>query len=77
MWPVLARCVFPLKSMSYDVNDSAEYPQIVNARNAMGQRKIWLDPIKLGTGKIKESTIAHLLAHYEYSLTNFLTINES
>ena len=34
--------------MSYDVNDSTEYPQIVNARNAMGQRKIWLAPIRLG-----------------------------
>ena len=56
MWPILARCVFPLKSMSYDVNDSTGYPQIVNARNAMGQRKIWLAPIRLGTGKIEEST---------------------
>ena len=29
MWPVLARCVFPLKSMFYDVNDTAEYSTFI------------------------------------------------
>ena len=56
MWPVLARSVFPLKAMLYEVNDYTDYPQVINTRNAMGQREMGLNTVKLCAGKIKEST---------------------